>query len=91
VFHKATTSSPASRVRPGIVVSSATRERLKTYAYSSVDDFTGEVASERRGQKDVCSGDFDGHTRSVEGSDAHAEVFHVRGIVPWEAGLADAT
>jgi len=87
VFHKATTSSPASRVRPGIVVSSATRERLKAYAYSSVDDFTSEVASVWRRQEDVGSGDFDRHARSVEGSDANAEVLHVRFFVAFCSGL----
>jgi len=52
-----------------------------------VYDFASEVAPERRSQKDVCGCDFYWHAGPVEGSDAHAEVLHVRRVIAFRSGL----
>jgi hypothetical protein len=53
----------------------------------TVDALASEVRSKRRGQLDVCGGNLNGHTSSVHGSHALADVLHTLGRYVGSGGL----
>jgi hypothetical protein len=53
----------------------------------TVDALASEVGSKGRGQLDVCGGNLNGHTSSVHGSHALADVLHALGGYVGSGGL----